>query len=109
MTVKISLIANCDDAVVFWQTAKKIPDCWGFSVEREKRRKGGQVQRITIDNRMGFEKDNPHQGEHRPSTVWPFQRYWWADHSANNGDTVRYRVTPMVHEDSKLHELVSES
>lgn len=110
MAVNISVLGNCDDAVLFWQTAKRIPDCWGFAIEREKKLDDGKVQRLILDNRMGFKKHKPRRGDHRPSTVWPFQRYWWADHSANNGDTVRYRVTPMVHsdEDEKLQELVTD-
>jgi hypothetical protein len=97
MAAKINLIANCDDAVVFWGIEKPIKDCWGFAVERERSVPGGGVQGLTLDNRVGFEKDNPQPGDHRPSTVWPFQRFWWADHSVNSGDRVRYRVTPMVY------------
>lgn len=97
MAVKINLIANCDDAVVFWGIDKPIKDCWGFAVERERSVPGGGVQGLTLDNRVGFENDNPQPGDHRPSTVWPFQRFWWADHSVNSGDRVRYRVTPMVY------------
>lgn len=103
MIVEISLIANCDDAVVFWRIEKPIKDCWGFAIEREKSLPGG-VQRITLDNRTGFAKDHPKSGDHRPSTVWPFQRFWWADHSANSGDRVRYRVAPMIQSSGALQE-----
>lgn len=106
MTVKIGVIANCDDAVVFWGIDKPIADCWGFAVEREKKLADGGVQRITLHNRTGFAKDNPQSGDHRPSTEWPFQRFWWADHSVNAGDRVRYRVTPMIHDGTTLNEQV---
>ncbi|MBX3235843.1 MAG: hypothetical protein KF814_06805 [Nitrospiraceae bacterium] len=109
MPVTVTLIANCDDAVVFWRIDAHIPNCWGFAVEREQKLSGGTIQRSTLDNRMGFEADHPKQGEHRPSTVWPFQRFWWADYDANLGDTVRYRVTPMVQVSGKLQQLISES
>lgn len=108
MSIDVSLIANCDDAVVFWRIAQPIKDCWGFAIEREKKLDDGTIERKTLDNRTGFESDKPKSGDHRPSTEWPFQRFWWADFSANMGDTVRYRVTPVIHRDGALHELVSD-
>jgi phosphatidylserine/phosphatidylglycerophosphate/cardiolipin synthase-like enzyme len=108
MAVEISVIANCDDAVVFWRIEKPIKDCWGFAIERERAQPGGGVQRITLDNRTGFAKDNPKPGDHHPSTIWPFQRFWWADHSVNSGDRARYRVVPMIHSSGVLQEDVSQ-
>jgi phosphatidylserine/phosphatidylglycerophosphate/cardiolipin synthase-like enzyme len=108
MAVEVRFISNCDDAVVFWRIAKRIPDCWGFTIEREQKQKDGTVQRSTLDNRMGFKADKPKSGDHKPSTLWPFQRFWWADHAVNLGDVVRYRVTPMVRTGGTLQELVSE-
>src|SRR5262249_18378544 len=32
----------------------------------------------------------------KPSTEWPFQRFSWTDHEANTGDTVSYRIIPIV-------------
>jgi len=108
MPVRIALIANCDDAVVFWRTGAAIADCWGFAIERERRLPGGSIRRTVLDNRTGFAADDPQSGDHRPSTQWPFQRYWWADYSANLGDVVRYRVCPMVRVAGRLEELVAE-
>src|SRR6478735_6189277 len=108
MTVQVALIANCDDAVVFWRIPKRIPDCWGFSIDREQKLADGSIRRTCLDNRMGFADDHPQIGEHRPSTEWPFQRFWWADFDANLGDTVRYRVCPIVYRAGKLQELVSD-
>jgi phosphatidylserine/phosphatidylglycerophosphate/cardiolipin synthase-like enzyme len=104
MTTKINVIANCDDAVLFWLIDKPIKDCWGFALERERSMKNGTVQRVILDNRVGFKNDDPRQGDHKPSNVWPFQRFWWADHSVNSGDRVRYRVTPMVFDGARLAE-----
>jgi phosphatidylserine/phosphatidylglycerophosphate/cardiolipin synthase-like enzyme len=101
MATEISVVTNCDDAVVFWRSDKPIQDCYGFAVERE-RKVNGSIERKPLDNMTGFEKDQPKQGDHRPSTVWPFQRYWWADHSASYGDKVRYRATPMIHKPGGL-------
>ena len=108
MPVEISAIANCDDAVLFWKIGAKLPDCFGFAIEREQEFKNGQVKRILLHNYTGFAKDTPKEGEHRPSNVWPFQRFSWSDHSVNEGDKVRYRVVPMVHEAGQLQQLTSE-
>jgi phosphatidylserine/phosphatidylglycerophosphate/cardiolipin synthase-like enzyme len=108
MSTRIGLIANCDDAVIFWVIDQPIEGCWGFALEREQSRHDGSIARVTVDNRVGFEKDNPQRGDHKPSNVWPFQRFWWADHSVNSGDRVRYRVTPMVFDGSRLVEHVAE-
>ncbi|SKC99725.1 Phosphatidylserine/phosphatidylglycerophosphate/cardiolipin synthase [Burkholderia sp. YR290] len=108
MTTNVRLIVNCDDAVIFWTIAKPITDCWGFAIEKESRTPDGKVARITLDNRKGFERDKPKIGEVRPSTDWPFQRFWWADFTANLGDEVRYRVTPMIHTQGKLRQLINE-
>jgi phosphatidylserine/phosphatidylglycerophosphate/cardiolipin synthase-like enzyme len=108
MAVEVKLITNCDDSVVFWRIQKRIPDCWGFAIHRERKLQDGTIQRTALDNRMGFEEDHPKPGEHRPSTIWPFQRFWWTDHSVNPGDSIRYRVCPVVRVDGALHELMNE-
>ena len=106
MATRISVVTNCDDAAIFWRTDKPVADCFGFALERERRTKDG-VERKTLDNRTGFEKDQPKPGDHRPSTVWPFQRYSWTDHEVNSGDKVRYRATPMVRKGGELVQDVS--
>ncbi|HEX5045506.1 MAG TPA: phospholipase D-like domain-containing protein [Gammaproteobacteria bacterium] len=106
MTTEINVIANCDDAVVFWIVDQPIANCFGFQLERERSLADGSVQRLVLDNRVGFEKDNPAPGDHKPSSQWPFQRFWWADHSVNSGDRVRYRVTPMVFNGGHLVEKI---
>lgn len=112
MSLEVSVIANCDDAAVFWRIDKRIPDCLGFAIHKEQRivdtKRGTRIERTVLENRMGFSKDEPEQGDVRPSTEWPFQRFWWVDYSANLGDEVRYRVCPIVHERGKLLELTSE-
>ncbi|WP_250634300.1 phospholipase D-like domain-containing protein [Pinirhizobacter soli] len=109
MTIQVSLVSNCDDAVVLWKIPASIPDCWGFAIEKEMKDEKKGVVRTTLDNRMGFERDKPRIGEHRPSTQWPFQRFWWADFTANVGQTVRYRVIPMAHTGGKLQALMSDA
>jgi phosphatidylserine/phosphatidylglycerophosphate/cardiolipin synthase-like enzyme len=109
LAIQIFAISNCDDATIFWRVEKRIPDCYGFAIERERRRADGSVLRDVLANRAGFAKDKPQPGESRPSTEWPFQRFSWTDHEVSQGDVVRYRVTPMVRVDGQLTQHVSES
>ena len=108
MPVQIFATANCDDVVIFWRIDRAIPDCWGFAIEREEKRRNGTVARTTLDNRIGFKADNAKAGDRRPSTEWPFQRFSWADHSVDTGDKVRYRVVPMIHDGTHLTQDVTE-
>ena len=62
-----------------------------------------------LANRIGFANERiaakPVEGQEsltKPSTEWPFQRFSWTDHDANTGDTVSYRVIPVVRRTTKL-------
>jgi hypothetical protein len=105
---KVSVIANCDDALVFWSIERPIPDCWGFAIEREREVAGRSPVRSYLHNRMGFARDDPKPGDTRPSNEWPFQRFSWTDHSVDAGDRVRYRIVPMVHDGSELRQASNE-
>lgn len=106
MKTKVALFADCDHACVFWGIDKAIPECSGFAIEREQRMPDGTTRIITLENHTDFKK-HPEPREYRPSTRWPFQRFWWADDSINTGDRVRYRVTPMVHAAGTLYQDIS--
>src|SRR3989454_8346804 len=45
---------------------------------------------------VGFKGEKHKQGERRPSTEWPIQRYIWSDYGVQAGQGVRYRATPMI-------------
>ena len=94
-TIKIAVYTNSDDAFVAWAPSAFIPGCRGFLLERT--RKVGAGQKVEpVENRVGFEKDKPKSGDHRPSSEWPFQRFNWTDHAVDVGNQVRYRVTAML-------------
>lgn len=93
--IKIATYTNSDDAFVVWVPDAVIPDCLGFALERARTKNGKEIVEV-LDNRVGFAADSPKEGEHRPSTEWPFQRFDWTDHLVNDGDRVRYRATPML-------------
>jgi hypothetical protein len=104
--VKVRVLVNCDDALIFWSVPAVIKDCLGIAIGRERTR-GGQTFTEVLDNRMGFGQDDLKPGDRYPSVLWPFQRLWWTDHSVQIGDEVRYRVWPMVFTDEGLVPLES--
>jgi phosphatidylserine/phosphatidylglycerophosphate/cardiolipin synthase-like enzyme len=90
--VSIVAHANCDDAYVVWRYPKAIPECRGFALYR--RAKGSEPEPAQTFVSFAGEERKP--GEHRPSTEWPIQRFGWTDVLARSGETVSYRVVPMV-------------
>ncbi len=98
-TIKARLYTNSDDAFVAWAPSEFIPGCRGFLLERG-RRSGSGTKVEEVENRLGFKKDDPHSGDHKPSSFWPFQRFNWTDHAVDVGNQVRYRVTAMIDDGS---------
>ena len=89
--MKVNVYHNGDDVFIAWKPAGFIPECRGFALLR--RRNG--VEEI-VQTWVGFEDDEAEDGERRASTNWPIQKYQWTDYMANPGDTLQYRVLPMV-------------
>jgi phosphatidylserine/phosphatidylglycerophosphate/cardiolipin synthase-like enzyme len=104
MPTTVKVYANEDDAMLFWRITAPIPGCRGFAIERQITRRGRQHRTSdTLLNRTGFENDktpDPATAGQAPpiksSAIWPFQRFSWTDHDVNTGDTVSYRIVPMV-------------
>jgi phosphatidylserine/phosphatidylglycerophosphate/cardiolipin synthase-like enzyme len=103
MATKLRVFVNEDDALLFWRISKPIPDCRGFAIQRRIKRKGRKkTDEDFLVNRTGFEnekapaKTNGKPVNFKPSTEWPFQRFSWTDHDAGTGDSVSYRVIPMI-------------
>ena len=102
MATVLRVFTNEDDALLFWNIVQPIPGCRGFAIERKITRSGHAKEfRDFLPNRTGFAgqpvpQDTQGSGVARPSTEWPFQRFSWIDHDANTGDTVSYRVVPIV-------------
>lgn len=89
--MKVNVCHNGDDVFVAWKPDGVIADCRGFALMR--RRNGIEE---TVSTWVGFEDDDAKVGERRASTNWPIQKYQWTDYMANPGDTLQYRVLPMV-------------
>jgi hypothetical protein len=103
MSTKLKIYTNEDDALLFWSIEKPIDHCRGFAIARRKEDQKGKKTDDFLLNRMGFENEEvaakQEEGQEavtKPSTEWPFQRFSWTDHDANKGDTVSYRVIPVI-------------
>lgn len=94
--VKVGLYHNGDDVFVAWKPAGFIPECRGFALLR---RRNGLEE--VVSTWVGFVDDEHEEGERRASTTWPIQKYQWTDYMANPGDTLQYRVLPMVGPDKR--------
>jgi len=95
VSITVSVYTNSDDAFVACAAERLY--CWVLGFQLERRRKVGNATATDIvENRLGFAKDHPESGDHRPSNVWPFQRFNWTDHAVDVGNKVQYRVTAMI-------------
>jgi phosphatidylserine/phosphatidylglycerophosphate/cardiolipin synthase-like enzyme len=94
--MKVRTYHNGDDVFIAWKADAFIPSCRGFALIRL--RNGVEE---TVSTWVGFEDDDYEEGERRASTNWPVQKFQWTDYMANPGDTLRYRVVPMVGPDRK--------
>ena len=106
MSVTLKVRCNEDDTLLFWSIPAPIPQCRGFAIERKKTPPGGALVQGFLVNRVGFDTagrapvDANGAALMKPSTEWPFQTFSWTDHDANSGDTVQYRVVPIVPNDA---------
>jgi phosphatidylserine/phosphatidylglycerophosphate/cardiolipin synthase-like enzyme len=90
--IKIKAYANCDHAYVAWMADKPIADCLGFALYR---RPSGQKEK-PVETFVGPENGpKVPPGTSRPSTIWPIQKFMWADYLAHPGDTLQYQVVPL--------------
>lgn len=96
----IAAHANCDDVYVVWRYPNEILGCRGFALYR--RPEGGKPE--PVQTFVSFAGEERKAGERRPSTEWPIQRFGWTDVLARSGETVSYRVVPMVGKAGSLEE-----
>jgi phosphatidylserine/phosphatidylglycerophosphate/cardiolipin synthase-like enzyme len=97
----IQAYANNDDAMIVWQVDKKITNCYGFALYRKLQNESDAMAE-PIQSYVGFEDQKPKEGETRPSTEWPFQKFVWSDFFVKTGDIVSYKAVPMIWQDNKL-------
>jgi hypothetical protein len=95
VSTKLAVYQNGDDALLVWSVPAPIAGCLGFAIRRELTR-GGHTHATWLVNHSGFQGQAHADGEVRPSTEWPFQAFSWTDHDVGQGDSVRYRVVPVL-------------
>lgn len=112
MPTKLKVYTNEDDALLFWSIPAPIKGCRGFAIERKRKNAKGKKSQEFLPNRTGFENEPPPAKPKagvaaviKPSTEWPFQRFSWSDHDAGTGDTVSYRVIPVIRNEAGELEL----
>jgi hypothetical protein len=94
--MKVNVYHNGDDVFIAWKPEGFIPDSRGFALLRKR----NGVEEV-VSTWVGFEDDEHDEGERRASTNWPIQKYQWTDYMANPGDTLQYRVLPMIGPDKR--------
>ena len=100
MAVTLRVYQNGDDVFLTWRIAERIPHCRGFAIFRERNARPAEP----LPSFAGFETQAWERGESRPSTEWPIQKFWWTDYTVRSGDTVRYRIVPMVRSGEELQQ-----
>lgn len=100
-TIVIKAFASSDDAEIVWKYPKKIANCWGFAILRQKKGESKEVS-DWVKSSVGFEEEKHEEFAFHDTILWPIQKYSWTDFLVANGDTVRYKVIPMVHNGDKL-------
>jgi phosphatidylserine/phosphatidylglycerophosphate/cardiolipin synthase-like enzyme len=116
MSTTLKVYVNDDDALLYWRPSAPIAGCRGFAIQRHRQRAGSAVEESYLPNRMGFatepainlvgKETDQADPPSKPSSEWPFQRFSWTDHDANDGDTVSYRVIPVIRDSAGALQLV---
>lgn len=91
----IKAFANDDDVVIVIKPTAPIPNCKGFAIIKEVSSKNKPAHLETLKTWVGFENDSS-TDEFNDSTKWPIQRLIWIDYNANIGQTIKYKVIPML-------------
>ena len=102
MKPTLAVYANSDDALLLWTVDELDPRCRGFAVEREL---GGR--RAWLDNDAPPGPREYQRARYQSSDEWPFRSFSWTDHEVEAGDTVRYRVVPVLARGAPSEELAS--
>jgi len=99
--VLVKAFASSDDAEIVWRYPAKIKECWGFAILRQKK---GESEALSdwVKSSVGFEDEAHKEFEFHDTTMWPIQKYMWTDFLVKNGETVRYKVIPMIYKNGQL-------
>ena len=96
MRPRLVVYANSRDALLQWSVDTLDDNTIGFAIQRKLNRDGKRGSPEWLDNFSPPGPEDHQLGEHQSSAVWPFRRFEWTDHSLLPGDSVSYRVVPVV-------------
>ncbi len=96
MKTRLVVYTNADDALLLWATDALDDNVRGFAVQRKRDVPGSATTTAWLDNFAAPGTESFQSGQHQPSNVWPFRAFTWTDHTVTRGDTVRYRVVPVL-------------
>jgi phosphatidylserine/phosphatidylglycerophosphate/cardiolipin synthase-like enzyme len=96
--IEIKAYANIDHAHVVWRPSPFQPfdKCLGYALYRKLAGEDTQIVETFVGPKT--EKKFP-AGTHKPSTVWPIQKYMWSDYLVKAGASVQYQVVAMCGDD----------
>jgi len=105
-TVKteLAVYVNSDDALLLWTVDALDKYALGFAIQRRLTRRGKPRAPEYIDNWSPPGPETHQRGEHQRSDAWPFRCFTWTDHFVDPGDTVSYRVVPVLSASPALRE-----
>ena len=95
MKTSLVVYVNSDDALLLWTVDRLDGQTVGFAVERQRTQRGRRLREYIYN----WAPPGPavHQvGERQRSDAWPFRCFSWTDHSVEPGDSVSYRVVPVL-------------
>src|SRR5512133_2523062 len=92
MRPTLEVYVNGDDALLRWGVDELDDRCLGFAVQR--RRNGGEP--AWLDNFAPPGPADHQRAVFEPSDVAQFRCFAWIDHPGGAGDTVSYRVMPVM-------------
>lgn len=96
MKTRLVVYANADDALLLWATDALDDGVQGFAVQRKLQAAGAAPTTAWLDNFAPPGTKSFQSGQHRSSTDWPFRAFTWTDHTVTRGDSVSYRVVPIL-------------
>ncbi|MDQ1372980.1 MAG: hypothetical protein QOJ09_318 [Actinomycetota bacterium] len=96
MNTELAVYVNNDDALIRWSVDQLDDKCLGFAIQRRLTVDGKAGQPEWLDNYAPPDTVNIPAGTHQSSADWPFRSFSWTDHSVGTGDTVSYRMVPVL-------------
>src|SRR4029453_3823464 len=104
MKARLVVYANSDDALLQWTVDRLNDHTTGFAIQPPPGRRPRTAHARWLDNHSPPGNAAHQVGEHQSSQAWPFRCFSWTDHSVGPGDTVSYRVVPVLADAPMLRE-----